>query len=320
MKKIRLIAALLLAFILIIGFKCYFELNKINHIKIDRTNEALGINEVFEDNHENKATSTNADRKDIISIALFGLDGAYENSRSDSIMILTIDFNNKKVKLISLMRDMYISIEGYDKTKLNHAYAYGGAELAIKTINQNFGTDIKNYAAVNFYSLEKIIDILGGVSIEIKKEEIPHINNNLLTKNGSNNEITVEGKQLLNGNQALAYARVRYLGNGDFDRTERQRKIIAEILNSAKEKGVTDLLKLIEEILPLIETSMDKQTIVKLSIDYLKAGKMTFEQERFPIDSYCLNDMIDGIYYLKFDEEITKKQIMNYIYYDEKAE
>jgi LCP family protein required for cell wall assembly len=233
------------------------------------------------------------------------------NARSDTIMILTVDFKNKKVKLSSLMRDMYVKMEGYGSTKLNHAYAYGGATLSIKTINQNFGTNIRDYAMVDFFTLEKIIDVLGGVTINVKQEEIRYVNENI-----NKVKITTSGEQLLTGNQAVSYSRIRYVGNGDFERTERQRKVLSLVMDKAIEKGVSAVPSLVYEILPLVETSMDKQTILNSALDFFKAGEMTFEQVRFPVDGYYWNDMTTGIYYLKFDTTITKQQIYDYIFDD----
>lgn len=318
MKKVVIAVLILISLIFSIRFAIYSAIGQIKHAEIDKTDEALGINEVPEQRGKTQPEAyVDKKRQDIVSIMLFGLDGRQygSNSRSDTMMILTVDFKNNKIKLSSLMRDMYVDIEGYGKTKLNHAYAYGGAPLALKTINQNFGTDIRDYAMANFLTFEKIIDVLGGVTVDIKEDEIPYINENISC---DTSDITNSGEQLLNGNQAVSYARIRYLGNGDFDRTNRQRKIIAEIIDKAKEKGVTAVPTLISEVLSLVETSMDKQTILNLAIDIYMAGDMTLEQERFPIDGYCWNYMNHGIYYLKFDTENTKKQLNDFIYYDTK--
>lgn len=316
MKKIIIISLLVLAIIITVSVVVYSVLGKLNHVEIKKTNEALGISKEDEPSNQKLTILPKAkERDDIVNIVLFGLDRKKSStySRSDTMMILTIDFKNKKVKLTSLMRDMYVDIEGHGKTKLNHAYAYGGAPLAIKTINQNFGTNIRDYAMVNFLTFEKIIDVFGGVIIDIKQEEIPYVNKNI---NCIEENITQAGEQLLTGNQAVSYARIRYLGNGDFDRTKRQRKVLSVIMDKAKEKGITAVPDLVSEVLPLIETSMDKKTILNLAIDYFKADVMTFEQERFPVDGYYWNDMTYGIYYLKFDTDMTKQQLKDYVYND----
>lgn len=314
MKKLTIISIVVASLMIAIPIVIYSVLNQMNHVEIDKTNEALGIieEEAKTVNKEVMAEPEEKERDDVVNIALFGLDRIEPsgNARSDTIMIFTVDFKNKKVKLSSLMRDMYVEIEGYGNTKLNHAYAYGGATLSIKTINQNFGTNIRDYAMVDFFTLEKIINVLGGVTVDVKQEEIPYIEENI------NEEEITAGEQLLTGSQAVSYSRIRYVGNGDFERTERQRKVLSLVMDKAIEKGVSAVPSLVSEILPLVETSMDKQTILNSALDFFKAGEMTCEQVRFPVDGYYWNDMTTGIYYLKFDTELTKQQIMDYIYND----
>ncbi len=322
MKKITVISIVIITIFFAIAISVYSVLGRMNYIEIDKSNEALGI--TIEPEITNKEVLKEPDlieleyiepkyskRNDLVNIVIFGLDGTnYEQIRSDSIIILTVDFMNKKIKLSSLMRDMYVAIEGYGNTKLNHAYSYGGAPLAIKTINQNFNTSIRDYISVNFTALEKIVDLLGGVYIGLNEEELKEVN-------GSEDvELTEAGEYLLNGEQALAYSRIRYVGNGDFERTERQRKVLYKIFVKAKDMEIKELLDLASEILPLVETSMDKKTILNMVTDYFKSDKMTFDEERFPIDGHHWNNITDGIYYLKFDTDITKKQIVDYIIND----
>ncbi len=318
MKQI-IISAVVISILIFIAISLYSFIGKTNHVEINKSDEALGISteaetKNFTNIEDKKDIVPTKERDDIVNIILFGLDRVEpkENSRSDSMIILTVDFKNKKVKLSSLMRDMYVHIEGYGNTKLGHAYSYGGAALAMKTINQNFGTNIRDYVSVDFLGLEKIIDLLGGVNINIKQEEIIEINT------ASRHDITESGKQSLSGSQAVAYSRIRYAGNGDFDRTERQRRVLYEIFNKARETQITSITNLASQILPLVETSMDRQFILDMASDYFKSGQLTFDQERFPIDGYYWNDMIDGIYYLKFDTEVTKQQIKDYLYNDVK--
>lgn len=155
------------------------------------------------------------------------------NSRSDTIMILSIDKQHDKLKLTSIMRDTYISVDGHGMTKITHAYAYGGPQLAVKTINQNFNMNIKDYVTVDFFGLEKIIDSIGGVQINVEKAEVP-VMNSYITET-SRIEKTVptfvqsSGLQTLNGSQAVAYSRIRYVGNADYKRTQRQRTVLEQL-------------------------------------------------------------------------------------------
>ena len=127
----------------------------------------------------------NINNEKYINVALFGLDKRSENekARSDSIIIANINFEEKKINVVSILRDTLVDIEGYGSEKLNHAYAYGGAPLALKTINSNFNLNIDKYVAIDFFGLAKAIDIIGGVDIELKDYEGNQINNNLVEIN-----------------------------------------------------------------------------------------------------------------------------------------
>nr|WP_281418728.1 LCP family protein [Clostridium frigoris] len=142
------------------------------------------------------------------------MDVNQKTSLSDSIMIVSIDSNNKKIKISSIMRDTYVKIKGHGQTKITHAYAYGGPQLAIRTINENFNLNIRDYITLDFFSFEKIIDAIGSVSIDIKQDEISPINDKIVEvskiEKKSVPKITKPGLQNLNGLQAVAYTRVRF--------------------------------------------------------------------------------------------------------------
>jgi len=295
-----------------VGLSLYL-LNQMPHVKIKKSNEALGItvqavNESLEGDLHNErkhsATSPN-----VMNIALFGLDryGPGEDARSDAIMIFTVDFQNKKLKLSSIMRDLRVPIDNHGDDKINHAYSYGGPQLTIKTINQNFGTNIRDFIAVDMKNMEKVIDILGGVNINVKDYEVPQVN------------VKKRGLQLLNGKQAVAYARIRYAGNGDFERTERQRRILKQLLIKIKKQEKSELPIYIAKILPYFETSMDKATILSLVMKCMSKGVNTLEQERFPIDGYWKSVHISDIYYLETDLEGTQKRLTDFIFNDLKT-
>jgi polyisoprenyl-teichoic acid--peptidoglycan teichoic acid transferase len=305
--------------------------HQLHHVKIDKSDEALGIQrppvstqwasserEDFKDKRFIDS-ETNFDNQ-IINIALFGVDRRKptDRGRADAIMILTVDFKDKKLKLSSLMRDMYVDIENHGKTKLNHAYAYGGAPLAIKTINQTFGTDIRDYVTVDFFTLEKIIDAIGGVEIDVKENEYPLINQYMNEVARIEHEKPVylkkAGLQTLNGKQAVAYARIRHVGNGDFERTERQRKVLYQMIEKLQNMDKVELTKLAMKVLPYVETSLSFNTIMDMGMQYLKSGITTIEQERFPKDGYWRPYMKNGVWYMKFDEEQTKLQLQEFIY------
>jgi LCP family protein required for cell wall assembly len=300
-KKIILSAVTIIVLVGVVAFTYTFvQLSKISTVKISKTNEDLGIKpEVI----EKKETEVN----EIINIALFGVDRrpGEKASRSDSIIILSIDIENKKIKMSSIMRDTYVQIKDHGETKINHAYAYGGPQLAIRTLNENFNLDIRDYVTVDFTNLEKIIDAIGGVTLEVDQDEISSIPG--VSKAGSHN---------LNGKQALAYSRLRYTDGNDFRRTERQRTVLSVMFTKIQSIGVTDFPGVVSELLPLTETSMNSIDIIKLGTKVLTSNTKELEQERFPVDGYWSGKTISKVWYLMADMESTIEQLHNFIYQD----
>ena len=271
--------------------------NKIEKIEIDKS--AVGIKDEVEE-------KLSAYSDSVINIALFGIDAEDGGvGRSDSIIIATIDTTHKKLKLTSIMRDSYVTIEGHGDDKINHAYAFGGPQLAIKTLNENFDLNIDDFVAVNFTTLPKIIDMLGGVTIDITSEEVSHIPG-----------IDTAGTYTLTGEQALAYSRIRYASGGDYVRTDRQRTVLSKVFEKVLSINFTQYPSLLSEILPMVQTNLDYSEILNLGNEVLKMGVTTLEQERFPRDGYCEGKMIDKIYYLTFDKENTVQQLHDYIFED----
>lgn len=286
--------------------------NKMEKVEINK--EDVGIKEDVQE----KLSEYNGN---IINIALFGIDTADGVvGRSDSIMIATIDTIHKKLKLTSIMRDSYVAIEGHGDDKINHAYAFGGPQLAIKTLNENFDLNIEDFAAVNFETLPKIIDKVGGIELDIDSEELKYINGyirDINKKNGTSvSEITTTGFQHVNGTQALAYCRIRYTSGGDYRRTERQREVLTEIFKKVESMSATSYPSLLSDILPMVNTSLGYNEILNLGMDVLKLGDSNLKLERFPLDSYSQGKTINGVYYLTFDKRATVEQLQNYIFDD----
>lgn len=302
----------LLAFAVVGGGYVIGLLNKMDNIKLNKDNLGIIEDEFKEYDNVNK----------IKNIALFGVDAIDgEAGRSDSIMIATMDPVHNKIKLTSIMRDSYVSIDGYGDDKINHAYAYGGPELAIKTINENFGLNIEDFVSVNFSSLPVIINILGGVDIEITQDELQYINsyiNDINAKDGTNSpNITYAGVQHLDGTQALAYSRIRYTDGGDYKRTERQRTVLAALFSKLTSASIGSYNSLLNEVLPYIQTNLTSTEILSLGTKVLGIGN-NLEQDRFPRDGYGEGAMINGVYYLTFDRETIKSQMRDYIFNDVK--
>lgn len=279
------------------GFYLNHMLNQVGTHKISQSDENLGI----------KNSSEESDN--ITNIALFGLDRRETtgNTRSDTIMIATLDTKNKKAKLTSIMRDTYVNIPSRGMDKINHAYAYGGPELAIRTINENFDMNIRDYVMVDFFGMADIIDALGGVTIDVKPEEV------------SRTGVSSAGLQTLNGEQAVKYSRIRYVGNGDFERTERQRKVLEQLMNKVVTAGPMEYPKLMNQLLPYVETSLSKREILKLGTSAFTSGVDSLEEYRIPVDGYAKGQKMNGIYYLVPQDLQTNVEFLHeFIYEDSK--
>ncbi|CCC57890.1 LCP family protein [Caloramator australicus] len=311
MKKVIIFASIFIAIIL--GITAFYINNILNKIQNNNTN--IKIEDKTNNNEQNVVKKEN----NLINIVLFGIDARNlkSPSRSDSIIILSINSETKKIKLISLMRDMFVEIPGKNKNRINAAYAFGGPELAIKTINHNFDLGISKYVTINFYGFEKVIDNIGGVEIDVKKDEIKYINSYMKeTQNlfgGEYKEITNEGLQLLNGRQALAYSRIRYVGNADYERTERQRRVLTQIFNKVKSQGTTKKISLINSILPYIETNLSKNEIINLAYLITNLNEYKIEELRIPVDKSFKSERINGMAVLVPDLDVNKNKIHEFI-------
>lgn len=290
-------------------------LGKVKRGSLPTDKKSLGISSDTEEKYksvENKITN----------IAFFGVDrrNKSDSGSSDSIIILTIDTKHNKVKMTSVMRDTYVHIDGHGKDKITYAYEYGGAALAVKTLNENFNLNIEDYVTVDFFDLQKIIDKLGGVQIDVQPDEIQYMNGYLkeLTKLDNIQYVpqTKTGPQVLDGLHAVAYSRIRYTTGGDFVRTERQRTVLMQLLNKVKGGGSLKLASNINDLLPYVETSMTNMEILNMGTDVMKLGVNNIEQERFPIDGYCSGLYVNNVWYLNIDTDVTSKQIDDYIFDD----
>ena len=239
--------------------------------------------------------------KDIVNIALFGIDTRTQGSfkgLSDSIMILSINTSDGKIKIISIMRDSLVEIPGKKENKINAAYSIGGPELAIKTLNHNYGLDIKEYATVNFYGMADIIDAVGGVEVEVRAAELNAFGglNACITEQAQiigakPDYVEKAGLQNLNGIQAVAWARIRMVATSegvanDFGRTDRQRYVMEQLLNKAIKMEKTKYPSLIKALLPHMETSLSYSEILNLAGVLTK--QIDFEQTRVPQQSYTI--------------------------------
>jgi LCP family protein required for cell wall assembly len=242
----------------------------------------------------------------ILNIMLFGEDNHSKNStgRSDSMILCSIDNRAKAIKLTSFQRDTYVYIPGYGYNKINASYSYGGASLAIKTVEANFGIKIDRYAVVDFSSFKKIIDVLGGVTMNITAEEAGYINWQMYINKQASDRNTLEevdGKVKLNGQEALWYARnrgfdekgysVTYSGD-DWDRTKRQRKLLQTIFKSLKKANLAQIVSIVSEVGPLVTTNLKKDEITGLVSHALSYVKYDVKQYNVPQDGVWSYDQV----------------------------
>lgn len=227
------------------------------------------------------------------NILLIGVDAREgeeaEKTRSDTMMLVTIDTRNKQIKLTSFLRDMYLEIPGYREDKLNAAQSHGGTQLLVDTLEHNFKVDIDNYMLVSFDMFTAIIDELGGVDVEITDKEAKYIN--------SKDHMDIEdvyafpealsgGMQHFTGAQALWYSRIRYL-DSDFMRTQRQRKVITAIVKEAVGQSPFALLDMVEKVMPMVKTDLTEDEMMDLGLHALTYLKYDIVQMQVPLsDAY----------------------------------
>lgn len=274
--------------------------------------DPLGLNEIkespFDNSAENLLISPDVSfNEKILNVALIGIDRKKDGpSRSDVIIILSYDSETGRTMLTSVMRDLAVNIPPNNRyDKINAAYAFGGEERLLQTLNQNLDMNIQYYATVDFAIMEQLVDAVGGVEIDIKPEEVKHVNDCITEQcqilGGSWDLLTEGGIQTLNGRQALGYSRVRAIGHGDWERTLRQRRVLSQVLNKLKaDFDLKTAYKLYREVLPMVQTNMESRKIVWYMYSFYK-NRDTFilEDFRVPFDNHGENSMHKGVYYLK---------------------
>lgn len=237
------------------------------------------------------------EEKGITNILLIGVDGRENDrdARTDSIILATIDANKKRIKLTSFMRDMYVPIPGHGQNRINTAYFLGGPELLIKTINQDFNLNVQYYMSIDFRAFQDVVDTLGGVDVEIKESELNQLNYYIKEANWNNPKyIEAAGYQHLNGQQALSYSRIRKVGNGDYERTERQRRVISLLVDKARETSLVKIPQLFSAVVPYIKTNMPTTKLMNLGLTAYKFGNTPVESLRIPADGMFEDMRIQG--------------------------
>lgn len=246
----------------------------------------------------------------VSNILLMGVDGSADSaSRSDSMILVSVDYKHMKIKLTSFLRDSWVEIPSKGKkAKLNAACTYGGPQLVVDTIEYNFGVDIDHYVMVDFDMFTNIIDSLGGIEVEVTEKEAKFINRTTRHTVDSGENVH------LNGAEALVYCRIRKL-DSDYMRTYRQRKVISALIGQAKSAGAGKLISTMNDVFPMIETDMSAAEITALAYKG-GIGVLAFEieQNRVPTDDHMHPDTINGQWVEVVDIDATKDYLREYIY------
>lgn len=244
-----------------------------------------------------------------------------ESGRSDAMILISISSKTNSIHMTSLLRDIYVDIPGHDGNRLNAAYAYGGPELLMETLEENFGIEVNRYMLVNFQAFANLVDAVGGVDLEVTNEEVQYINGYLVEYNQLEGkaegtdylDTSLSGMVHLNGPQALAYCRNRYIGT-DFARTERQRKVLSAAMKSAPAALLTNAGELIEGIASNVTTNLTKSEMSGLMIQ--APAMLTYDliQGSIPLEGTYSNATIRGMSVLEVDFEANKQYIQTEIY------
>ncbi len=292
-RKTMLFIAEIIILLVMLGFLyMVLKTEKVEKIRIDEESIVMEMNENVEKNEVMKGYR---------NIALFGVDSREgslgKGTRSDTIIIASINQDTGDVKLLSVFRDTYLNLGNDSYNKCNAAYAQGGPEQAMMMLNKNLDMNITDYVTVGFEGLIEVIDALGGVEINVTEKEISHLNNYQISMVGTTTDgvtftategkdytpVTHAGMQTLNGLQATAYCRIRYIGN-DFQRAQRQRDVIAAIAEKAKGASVSELNDIANSVMKNVSTSLDIKEILGVMsslADYSIVGN-----DGFPFEQY----------------------------------
>ena len=307
MKLVCFLLALILVFLL--GATALFQqvLGKIHYTQptadfgtrltgflIDLTSEGFG----------KKSDLIGGTGSGIVNILLIGQDRreGEESARSDSMILCTYHRKSGNLTMTSFLRDLYVPIPGHRNNRINAAYSEGGVELLNDTLKSNFDLHIDGNIEVDFSQFSQIIDLLGGVQLELREDEAAEINK-------ETDSSLSAGVQILNGEQALTYARIRKLdADGDFSRTNRQRKVMNALLGSYRNIKWKDLLPLMDQLLPLISTDLNYGKLVLLAMEILpRISDAQITNQRIPADGTYTDERIDGMAVLSADLEANRQ-------------
>lgn len=253
-------------------------------------------------------TAAAAEPEETLNILLIGRDSLEpgESARSDTMILCSFHPDSGKLTLTSFLRDLYVTIPGHGKNRLNAAYAFGGSKLLKRTLEHNYDIAVDGCVEVDFSCFPEIIDLLGGVRIDLREDEARFISRQTGTD-------LSQGPQKLSGSQALVYARIRKLdADGDFGRTLRQRKVIIALLDSYRDAGLIKGLALVKTLLPYVSTDLPRDTLLahaKTMMPILSG--MRLSSQTVPAAGSYICRRIDGMDVLIADENAVRKQLQD---------
>ncbi len=278
----------------------------------------------FNDSQADESLQASIDKvNEMQHILLLGIDArpGQTSGRTDTMIILTVDTNNQKIKLMSLMRDIIVAIPGRENNRLNAAFVFGGADLLLQTIEENFGIHIEHYVGVNFSMLASLIDQLGGLTLTVESEYyMDRINavikedNKVLGIDVNDGLLTQAGEQLMTGKQAQAYARYRYgTSDGDFGRTARQREVITKIFHKLTEMSLVELSALAVSNIDNVVTNLTLQDMMLLAPAMLSLKDAEIEELRIPVDNGYKFQTVRGMSVIVPDRTKTMEAIAAFL-------
>ena len=256
----------------------------------------------------------------ITNVLLVGVDGIdfdEKYQRSDSMIIATLDSNKEKVKLTSLYRDTLVYIPGYGEEKMNLAFSLGGPELVMETIKYNFDVNIEKYIMINFAGFESIIDQIGGVEIDVKEYQLHELNKYIGQATGGGDcPVEKAGLQILNGKQALSYARIRKGVGDDYERTERQREVLFKVAEKLQKTDVIKYFSIANKMLDYLRTNIGIMEGLNMAYTISKFSNLETEQLSIPVQELCVDEEVNGNMALRMDRYENALILNDFIFND----
>ncbi|MGN0364282.1 MAG: LCP family protein [Bilifractor sp.] len=313
------------------------RVDKANEAYVARSDETFDVDaSASSDTMSASDVDFNADSIDVMSsddvknILLIGQDKRADDTnrtRSDTMIIASINTKTNKITMVSLMRDMYVPIPGYSANRINAAYVLGGMSLLDKVIQEDFGITIDGNVVVDFDSFLETMTQIGDLEITLTADEANYMNANEGLGSASDNASVSEawglkeGKNTLTPEQALAYSRMRYVGNSDWERTERQRKLLTAVFNKVKKSSITKILGMVSDLIPYFETDLSNKEILKYAKTVFSGDvSLNAKSYRIPVDGAYTSETINGMSVLVPDLTVNSAYLQHYLYGTELSE